>query len=157
MKKKPIKYVLKRWEIDDLLARMDELEKKMKYVAERSVLTNEIQIYSSATHICIGMQHKDWHRIVCQYDGDRCIGGPNPHWTTKWMMKSNGFSLESMVDEHWKGWKGQYNPDNELKYDQLPKDTLQRHHNALMEHIKQLAIWYPCALYDDINGVLHRP
>ena len=56
-----------------------------------------------------------------------------------------------------KGWRGQYLKDNEMRYDELPKGVLAVHHAALVEHIKKMGIYYPCCLYDDINGEMYRP
>jgi len=162
VKKKPTKYVLKRWEIDEFNARMAALEQKMKYLSGRSIEA-EVVIYSADQDVAISMNDPKWHRVVCKYEGDRCIGSPRIHWTSRWDIKSDGFHLKSFeLDDYtstprYKGWRGQYNPENQYKYDELPRDIVSLHHTTLVNHIAKLGIWYPCHLYNDFTGELYRP
>ena len=149
--------------ITEMRTRMSELEKQnrelkgtLKYLGE-SLTPNTLEIYSAEKESCIGTRASNWHRIVCNYEGNVCIGSPRPHWRSTWTITDSGFSLSSMQNEQWKGWRGQYLETNEMKYDELPKDVLQIHHNALVEHIKKMGIFYPCHIYDDINGEMWRP
>jgi hypothetical protein len=144
------------WEIDTLQERLDECLKQLKYL-QSTVVQTRIKIYSSTQHICIGMNHPLWHRIVCKYEGDRCLGGVEPHWTSTWSIDDRGYHIESLIDENWKGWEGQYNPTNTLKWHELPRDILNKHFNKLQEHTKTLGYYYPCAIYNDFTGELSTP
>jgi len=145
-----------KWRIEDVHDRMNKMERELQAIRE-AVKHVEFEIYSAGSDVCIGRTERLWHRIVCTYEGDRCLGGIRPHWTTSWRICANGFSLESMLDQNWKGWHGQYKETNELKYDELPRDVLTLHHNKLRAHIEKMAIWYPCHIYNDFTGDMYRP
>ncbi len=145
-----------KWKIDDVVANLNDLRRQVDYL-KQSIIETKIVIYSADNDICIGMHNSLWHRIVCQYEGNICLGGPRDHWQSTWKVDEKGFHLEEFVDGHWKGWKGQYKEGNELKYDELPRDVLALHHNKLCDHIQHMAIFYPCHIYNDFTGELHRP
>lgn len=144
------------WKLDALMEEMQELKKRINYL-KNVAIQEPLTIYSaSETEYCIGMRNSKWHKIVCNYEGDRCIGSPREHWQSTWDIREDGFHLRSMHKD-FKGWHGQYNKDNELKFDELPRDILNLHHKVLVEHLKNLSIWYPCHIYNDFTGELYRP
>lgn len=143
------------YEIDGVLEELQKLKLEVTQFKEL-VRQHSFNIYSADADVCIGMNHKMWHRIVCNYEGNICLGTPRSYWVSSWSIKEDGFHLESMLLD-WKGWHGQYAKNNELKYDQLPQAVIRLHHDALVDHIKKMGIWYPCHLWDDVNDVLHRP
>lgn len=115
-----------------------------------------LNIYSSDTLICVGRDHKNWHRIVCKYDERGCVGTPNPHWTSNWEMRIDGFFLVGFIDQDWKGWHGEYTT-SELRYDEIPRDLLARHIAEMKRYIATLSFWLPCHIYNDVTGDLFRP
>ena len=161
MKTKTIKvsnaaYTKLKWQVESLVEEIKKLKGQVE--AQSNFLCNHsVKIYFADNDVAIGMDAKMWHRIVCNYVGDVCEGSPRKHWQSEWSFKQDGFHLESFLDQDWKGWHGQYNPQNELKYDELPRQILMQHHNALVAHIAKLGIWYPCHIYDDINCEVYRP
>lgn len=143
---------LAQWKYEAAVAEFvklrNEVERLKKLCAE-----HVISIYSSDQGVCIGMSNQRWHQIVCGPMHDRNW----PHWKSSWTVDEKGFHLEAMHDENACGWFGQYREDNKLKFDELPRDVLDLHHKTLVEHIKTLNIWYPCAIYNDFTGELFRP
>lgn len=155
-RKTPTKRCCRGWEIDSVLEEIKKLRSEVKYLRETCV-EQTITVYSAESDICIGMNSPLWHRIVCNYEGDVCIGTPRHHWQSKWSLQSDGFHLERFVDENWRGWSGQYRPDNALRFDQLPESVLNLHHTTLIQHVQKLGLWYPCAIYNDFTGDMYRP
>jgi hypothetical protein len=159
-KKKPRKYVIEKWRIEEYEARLNEFAQQIKYLQETSCIPT-LTIYSADSDICIGMNHRLWHRIVCKYDGNSCLGGPRAHVKSQWDIKEDGYHLRSFEIEdderNCKGWRGQYLASNELKYDEIPRKLLNQHHQHLAEHLKKISIWYPCHIYNDFTGELYRP
>jgi len=144
------------WEIDGLLEKLQQVQKSLSYL-QKTVSSNRTTIYSADYDICVGSSDRLWHRIVCKYDGNVCLGGTRPHWQSSWSVDEKGFHLEQFVNEQWKGWHGQYHQDNQLKFDELPRDILNLHHNALVKHLENMSIYYPCAIYNDFTGEMYRP
>jgi hypothetical protein len=144
------------YEIDGLVERIQKLSQQVEYLQKTSI-SNRIKVYSAGNDVCIGMDDSKWHRIVCVYEGNRCLGGVRPHFQSTWSIDEKGFHLESMIDEKWEGWNGQYRKDNKLKYDQLDRKVLELHHSTLVKHIQTMGIWYPCHIYNDFTGELYRP
>lgn len=130
-----------------------DFKKQVDRISETT--TAILNIISSGDEICIqDVDSRDkWFKIVCDINNN-CI--PKYTWTTRWKIEPKGFSLISMLDNRWKGWHGQYEK-SELRYDELPKEILLMHHNKLVEHIKNIGIWYPCHIYNDFTGDLYRP
>lgn len=147
-----------KWRIEDVVDRMNAIEKLNEYLRDQMVTVKPITIYSAnADETCIGQALDKWHRIVCQYEGNICLGGPRPHWQSTWDVDEKGFHLRSMHDHLWKGWFGQYRPDNQMKYDELPRDVLAIHHKVITLHIQSMAVYYPCHIYNDFTGDMYRP
>lgn len=103
------------------------------------------------------MQAYIWHRIVCKYEGKVCLGIPRPYWQSSWSVDDKGFHLESFLDNDWKGWRGQYHPDNAMPFVALPHKIVDLHHKTIMEHIKTLNVWYPCTILNDFTGDRYYP
>lgn len=154
----PTKSTVKRHRHINYEDRIERLEKQYRDLEQFTkkrpgpILT----IYSADGIACIEHDHKLWHRIVCKYEGDRCIGTPNPHWFSQWEITASGFSLVGFLDHNWKGWHGQYTT-SELRYDELPMDILTLHINALRKHIASLSYWLPCHIYNDMTNEVYRP
>lgn len=138
--------------------RLQELEKLCRGFEHRlrTPQPPRLTVYSADSEVCVGMTHEKWHRIVCKYDGARCLGGPRPHWFSSWEYNERGFTLVSFLDHEWKGWHGQY-AAGELRYDQIPRDILKLHLDTINAHIKTLSSWLPCAIFNDVTGDLYRP
>ncbi len=138
--------------------RLEALEKEMRGVNSllRKRQNPTISVYSADGEACIGHDHQKWHKIVCVYEGGICTGAPRPHWTSTWEIRPDGFGLESVVNERCEGWHGQYSK-SELRYDELPRDVIKLHADAMRKHMKSLSLWFPCHIFDDINGELLRP
>lgn len=153
---KRVKVVVKQWEIAAFKEKLQSFEKQIEYLNKTSCIP-KLTIYSAGTDVCIGRQDPLWHKIVCKYAGNQCLGGSREHWQSSWSVDEGGYHLESMINQDWKGWRGQYKHDNELKYDELPRDVLMTHHTALVNHLKNIHIWYPCHIYNDFTGEMYRP
>jgi hypothetical protein len=149
------KLVLPKWFLEEQSDKLFKMERQIGELQRRQKQT--LTIYSADNESCIGMSASNWHRIVCKYEGSRCLGGPRPHWTSWWSMDEKGFHFESMLNEQWKGWHGQYHERNELKYDELPRDVLMLHSNTLKKHFEPISLWFPCHIYNDFTGDLYRP
>lgn len=155
MKKKPItKYFLKRWEIENFQEQIQKLTRAVEFMRNNSAVI--VTVYSAGNDICVGRNDKLWHRIVCEYEGDICKGGPRPHWHSAWRMTEKGFELIWFLDHNWKGWHGQYEK-GELRYDEIDKALLKQHSDAMYNHLKNLNLWFPCHIYNDLTGDLYRP
>lgn len=116
-----------------------------------------VRIWSADNETYVGEMFGDkWHRIVCQYENGRCLGSPRPHWTSTWEFSVKGFSLISFLDEKYEGWEGQYEP-SKLRYDEIDKQLLKLHTNAMRMYLKELSFWLPCHIYNDFTGDLYRP
>jgi hypothetical protein len=131
-----------------------ELRKLKSFATKKPQET--IKVYSSDELICVGMTDRNWHRIVCKYEGDQCIGTPNPHWTSHWAFNEKGYSLEGFLDQNWKGWHGQYST-SELRYDELDFKLVKRHSDKMHEFIRDLGLYFPCHIYNGVTGDLYRP
>lgn len=158
MKKQDTKCKCRRWEIDEALEKVKKLSQQVEYLTKVCTRTN-ITLYSADSDICIGMYDSKWHRIVCKYNGDICLGPPRTHWQSEWSFKEDGLTLESFVkhndDNTTIGWRGQYK--GEMKFHQLPREVLDLHHNKIVEFIKQLSIWYPAGIYNDFTDEHYYP
>lgn len=119
--------------------------------AENATLT----IYSAEGEACIGMNDPKWHKIVCLYEGNKCLGPPRPHWRSSWKFTERGFTLDTFLTGEFKGWRG-YGESGELKYDQLPREVVLLHINTMREFLKTLSYYLPAHISMG-DGNIFRP
>lgn len=137
----------------ELTHRITKLERQLS--KERR---SELRVYSAGNDVCIGMYDDMWHRIVCEYEGNVCLGTPRKHWMSTWSFNERGFSVERFVDETYKGWEGHYSEDSTLRFVELPKDVVNLHTKAIQDFIKtKCHTWLPGCLYNDVSGDLYCP
>jgi hypothetical protein len=124
-----------------------ELTDKAIYTSSKILKTfdnNILRVFIADDDVAIG-HSSNWHKVVCNYDSNgRCLGGPRPHSTSRWSIDSTGYHLEGLELEDGRKWSAF---KSELKYHQLPVTVIDKHHKAMVEHIKSMGIWYP-AIFD---------
>lgn len=140
---------------EERITELESLVRKLEAIL-RNRTGEIITVYSADSDVCIGHENNKWHKIVCEYEGTTCTGRPRSHWMSKWEIKCNGMHLISMFDHKFKGWQGQYEP-GELRYDELPRDILKLHVDAMSAHIAKFSTWLPCHIFNDLTGDLYRP
>ena len=133
-----------------------ELQRAQDALTKQRSESATVTVYSADDDICVGMSDPKWHRIVCQYKGDVCIGPPREHWRSGWVFGEKGFTLDTFVNHEFRGWRGQHQP-GELKYHQLNRQLVALHYAKMQEYVKTLSLWLPGAIYDDVNGHMYAP